>query len=274
MQTYGKVDTMDHMMKNTRMFYRSWKYWHAAMLHAKRMAIVIAYDIYRECTEGNLNQQWKMTKVASFFTFRDKLAEQMLNYSPKHRRYPGDNAMRTSTQQNQKKRGASSSDSSYSPVARGRPPAGVTPEDILDATTKPWNPDGGRYPRLCGDLDMLIKHAKTFATGKRHSKVCVWCGAPSYAYCGACGVALCHQFSKRGKPGDEAKHCFMYWHNTNHFGLAKSETLDYQPNKRKSDWKEPSTVVEKRQKDHIHRMLSRGSISGASSASGSNNKSV
>ena len=144
----------------------------------------------------------------------------------------------------------------------------------MDATTKPWNPDGGRYPRLCGDLDMLIKHAKSFVTGNRHSKVCVWCGAASYAYCGACGVSLCHQFSKRGRPGAEAKHCFMYWHDINHFGLAKSETLDYQPNKRKSDWKEPSTVVEKRQKDHINRMLSRGSTSGASSASGSNNMSV
>ena len=115
----------------------------------------------------------------------------------------------------------------------------------LKRSWKPWNPDGGRYPWLCGDFDMLIKHAKSFVTGNRYSKVCVLCGAASYADCGTCGVALYHQFSNRGRLGAEAKHCFMYWHNTNHFGLAKSETLNYQPNKRKSDWKEPSNVVEK-----------------------------
>ena len=143
--------------------------------------------------------------------------------------------MRASTQQNQKKREASSSSSTYSSAAREQLPAGVTPEEIMDATTRPWNPDGGRYLQLCGDLDMLIKHAKSFVTGNMHSKVCVQRGAASYTYCGACGVALCHQFSKQSRPGTEAKHCFMYWHNTNYFGLAKSETLDYQPNKRKHD---------------------------------------
>jgi hypothetical protein len=37
--TYGVIDTMDHMVKNCHMFYRTWKYWHAAMNLAKVMTI-------------------------------------------------------------------------------------------------------------------------------------------------------------------------------------------------------------------------------------------
>jgi hypothetical protein len=46
--TYGVIDTMDHMVvKNCHMFYRTWKYWYAAMNLAKAMTIVIAYDMVR-----------------------------------------------------------------------------------------------------------------------------------------------------------------------------------------------------------------------------------
>ena len=55
LKTYGRVDVMDHYIKNTGMFCRSWKYWHSAVLHSKAMAIAVAHDMYLECAEGQLD---------------------------------------------------------------------------------------------------------------------------------------------------------------------------------------------------------------------------
>ena len=63
LKTYGTIDKLDHLIKNCNMHYRSWKYWHSAMLHAKAMAICVAYDIYRECATGKLNPAWKLAAV-------------------------------------------------------------------------------------------------------------------------------------------------------------------------------------------------------------------
>ena len=53
--TYVIIDNVDKLIKYSNMSICSWKYWHAAMLHAKKMVCVIAYDMYLECSEGNLN---------------------------------------------------------------------------------------------------------------------------------------------------------------------------------------------------------------------------
>ena len=68
LRSYFKVDVLDHLIKNTKLFYRSWKYWHAAMLHAKAMAIVTSFDMYKECAEGHLdlNGSWEMTGCWDF----------------------------------------------------------------------------------------------------------------------------------------------------------------------------------------------------------------
>ena len=54
LQSYYRIDCMDHMIKNARIFYRSWKYWHSPMLHGKALVVVVAYDMYLEVAEGNL----------------------------------------------------------------------------------------------------------------------------------------------------------------------------------------------------------------------------
>jgi hypothetical protein len=69
------------------------------MLLAKTMAIVIAYDMYKEAAEGNLDPSWKVEKPVSFFVFREELARLMLQYKPSTRKYPGDDKCRESTQQ-------------------------------------------------------------------------------------------------------------------------------------------------------------------------------
>jgi hypothetical protein len=94
---------MDHMIDNCDMHYRLWKYWHSAMLHAKSMTIVTAYDTYKERAEGNLDPSWKVP-IEDFHTFHERLSEQMLQYDPHHCFYPGDDNLRDCTQQNKKAR--------------------------------------------------------------------------------------------------------------------------------------------------------------------------
>jgi hypothetical protein len=55
LKTYSRIDVMDHLIKNCSMHYRSWQYWHSAMLHAKTMTIVTTYDMYIECAAGKLD---------------------------------------------------------------------------------------------------------------------------------------------------------------------------------------------------------------------------
>ncbi len=97
--TYSRIDSIDHLIKNANMFYRSWKYWHSPMLHGKSLAVVVAYDLYLEVAEGKLDSAWEIDEPVDFWTFREKLSIQMLEYSPTHHRYPGDAGMRASTQQ-------------------------------------------------------------------------------------------------------------------------------------------------------------------------------
>ena len=57
------------------------------------LAIVVAYNIYLEKTEGKLNLDWKMIYPIDFWTFRDLLSIQILEYGSIKRSYPGDAQM-------------------------------------------------------------------------------------------------------------------------------------------------------------------------------------
>jgi hypothetical protein len=49
---------MDHLIQNARIFHRSWKHWHSpAVLHAKGLAVMVAFDMHLECCEGELNAE-------------------------------------------------------------------------------------------------------------------------------------------------------------------------------------------------------------------------
>jgi hypothetical protein len=49
--TYGRIDTIDSLIKGCQMFYCSWKYWHASKLHVQVLGLVVAYGMYREVVE-------------------------------------------------------------------------------------------------------------------------------------------------------------------------------------------------------------------------------
>ena len=78
LQSYYRIDCMDHMIKNARLFYRSWKCWHSPMLRGKGMSVVVAYDMNLEVAEGGLRGEWKLDEPMDFWRFRERLANGML----------------------------------------------------------------------------------------------------------------------------------------------------------------------------------------------------
>ena len=99
LQSYYRIDCMDHMIKYARLFYRLWKYWNSPILHGKAMAMVVVYDMYLEVAEGKINNDWKLDDPMEFWRFREKLENSMLRYKPIARKYSGDEIIRPSTQQ-------------------------------------------------------------------------------------------------------------------------------------------------------------------------------
>ena len=225
LNTYGVIDRMDHLIQNCDLSYRSWKYWHAGMLHGKAMAIVIAYDIYKEVCSGSLDLDYIVTKPVDFHRFREKLAIQMLEYSPKARNYAGDDKFRVYTQVPKAKRPRLSASS-------------TTASDGSDYTTRSGvrrEHLEGASDRLCGFLDDLLKHEKHMKSLPPSThKVCVACGKPSYHYCSLCPDSPAMHFFR---PTGRNNTCFVHYHNTASFGAWKNDQLIV--GKKKKDWKYP-----------------------------------
>lgn len=145
------------------LFNRTWKYWHAPMLHAKVLGIVVAYNMYKECCQGRLKTEWKIQKPMSFYRFCEKLAKQILNYSPKNRNYPGDEKFRVSTQQHK---------------ARWVIHQSFSMGSTMTSSSQLTKSDFDKHKnRLCGDLTPLYAHMQQCIPiqNKGHKK-CVVCG--------------------------------------------------------------------------------------------------
>ena len=226
--SYFRIDALDHMIKNCKMFYRSFKYWHSPMLHAKAMAVVIAYDIYQECAEGNLDESWKVDKPLSFWHFREKLSEQMLKYRPVDRKYPGDSNLRCATSQNMgKRKNQNMRDSDGpAPATHGHrdeeiAPSGLSGSEMfvykhLKQYVDKLTPSNTRY---CGDLRELERHVAAAATGFKDGRRCAFCGELTYSKCVICDAPLCF-FPLKGK--NRGKLCYLHYHDITDFGLGYS----------------------------------------------------
>ena len=157
--TYGTIDTLDSRIKQCNVWYKLWKYWHAAKNHGYALAVSIAYGIYVECAKLDLclellgykqrtNQTTNQTTIISppviksFIEFKEILSQQGLEYDPSNLRYPGDKHMRKNTARSKKRRVP---DSPASKRKVGRPKKGeerpdttpmkiITPEQYKEAT--------------------------------------------------------------------------------------------------------------------------------------------
>ena len=70
--------------------------------------------VYLEVCEGKLDEDWKANHSSDFWTFRDILLIQMLEYDPKNCKYFGDDTMRVCTKQTKKNCSTNNEDDSAS----------------------------------------------------------------------------------------------------------------------------------------------------------------
>jgi hypothetical protein len=226
------------------------------MLHGKAMAIVVAYDIYLECAEGNLDEDWELDKPVDFYTFRETLARQMLAYSPKHRKYLGDDKFRSNTVVAKSKR-------ARSPVPT------VAADGTLTATTAGVTASTLNHQdsqlRMCGFLGDMTEHfANCLTMDERGKKLtCAFCGKLAYQYCGLCNVAL-HKFPKEDI-GDGITSCFFRYHDTGCFGLARNDFRI--TNKKLKEWSYPTMTEMEANKEQMKRLQAAAVVSNSSSNS-------
>jgi hypothetical protein len=192
------------------------------MIHAKAMAIVVAFDMYKELAEGKVNDEWGLDPkhIVSFYRFREKLAKQLLQYDPRNRKYPGDEKFRVSTSQPVSQRFASPTGAR----AASNPRTPRSAASIASSTTSgvTINDIKSAQKRLCGDLSHLMEHVQSIAhLPKNNKKVCAVCGSRTHYECARCGVAL-HYPSFTTKDGNKIA-CFLQYHNTTYYGLAKED---------------------------------------------------
>jgi hypothetical protein len=223
------------------------------MLHGKAMAIVVAYDIYLELTEGGVDPAWKLDKkeTVDFYVFRETLSRQMLAYTPKAFKYPGDDKFRDYT--------------AVAKAKRARSP--VPPPPTVDGDIEPT--DAGvtaealtaHGARLCGFLDDINEHFDSCQTMEEKGKKlkCVFCGICTYQFCHLCGVAV-HKFAKPNI-GDGVTSCFFRYHDSGCFGLARND-WKITNKKRLKDWSYPTSEEFKTNAQQMKRLHAQVNIGG------------
>lgn len=78
MNVYSSIDSVAYLIQNYIIKYRSWKYWHAQIINAQILVIVVVYTIYLEVVKGNLDEEWKLEEPVEFWKFCGRLSIQML----------------------------------------------------------------------------------------------------------------------------------------------------------------------------------------------------
>ncbi len=229
LSTYNGVDVLDHMIKLAKMFYRTWKYWHAPVTHGLATVIACVYDMYLECAEGELDIEWKIDNPVSYWDFRRILAQQMLTYNSSGQRYPGDGKLRAVTK--------------LPKVVRRKVKGEVTLDQLKKAIR-------GRKSRGCGDLDELCRHVESVKPVKGGRR-CEWCGKVAYHECTACegsdGKPVALHFQKRG---ENTCMCFLNYHNDVCVGLGRGDSTKLM-GATKKDWKEPTKTQRRANRAHI-----------------------
>jgi hypothetical protein len=204
LNSYGRIDSIDHLIKNCKVKYVSWKYWHSAMNHAKSLAIVAAFDIYKEVCEGHIDPTWKVDDPIDRYTFQDLLSKQMCMYDPTMKLYPGDEKLRACTQLSKKKRKIV--------VSPDRIDGGDGSGEITYAQWRQIK----RTKRVCNNLMKYDTHIHSIVPHKSGAK-CAVCGKMSYKKCGLCGVVLHHLDTKGANAG---MNCHIKWHADHYIGLC------------------------------------------------------
>mmetsp|Transcript_4672 Transcript_4672/g.7901 ORF Transcript_4672/g.7901 Transcript_4672/m.7901 type:complete len:197 (-) Transcript_4672:181-771(-) len=166
----------------------------------------------------------------SFCIFRQTLGQQMLEYDPRNRSYPGDDQLRVCTQQHKKRRASSKSSSADKYVDDGLSVSNVKKARVSD--------------RICETLDDLNVHLKSFKSGT-NAKACEVCGKNTLWKCSKCIKAICGPASRNWNQG-----CMVNFHNISFFGLTRSDSADVHK-KKTNAWTPPTQALIGRNKRRI-----------------------
>ena len=237
---YNSVDVADHMVKNTSNKFISWKYWHSPYLHAIALGVIAAFDMYRECCEGKLDESWFITekKRLNFEQFRMLLSEQMLKYEPQQNEYPGDDKFRSSTRQHKSRRSSSNDKENGDLEFRN---SGLNLEKYTKARS-------GEFPRLCNSTNEIAHHAANVVR-TTNGKACEVCGRDSVWRCNICGKHLCTTTQRKWN----GLKCFFAFHSHEFFGLARCDSRAVHGFSTAS-WEPPSEAVMKLNASRIRKL--------------------
>eukprot|EP00536_Pseudo-nitzschia_multiseries_P004975 jgi/Psemu1/11411/gm1.11411_g len=78
-----ELDQIHSSISRANIGYTFWKCYQSAVNYAKALSIATAYDVYKELTNGTHGPNWSIEKPMDYQVFRQKLAEQMLQYDQK-----------------------------------------------------------------------------------------------------------------------------------------------------------------------------------------------
>jgi len=90
LKTYGSIDKIDQMLKDWKIDYICYKWWHAPRRHGHALALCQSWQMYLECASGTVDPEWKLDKPLDCPQFRLKMGKQMCQYQASMNRYPGD----------------------------------------------------------------------------------------------------------------------------------------------------------------------------------------
>jgi hypothetical protein len=160
---YHGVDSKDHMINMTGNRFVSWKYWHSPYLYAMSMGIIVCFNMYLECSEGELDARWKVEEKDRmvFLQLQLKLSEQMLTYDLRNELYAGDIKFRHNTQLPKKRK--RSKDLTGEETF---PYTGVTLHNLKLAR---------QLPQFCSTIEDIQKHFESICK-KTNQYTCEVCG--------------------------------------------------------------------------------------------------
>ena len=203
---YDSVDRGDQYAQMLHMAIISWKYWMSGMLHGLKLCIVVAFEFYKECAEGELNPEWKVASPMKIQKFVEEMGKRMLAYDPTNRRYPTEENMRMNTQQSRKRRSPDAAERA-SDTASSAPHV----RRAARATSK-WR----RRGVLCSSMTEFAAHKQRVSKTTTNA-ACHWCGKSTKRKClhSSCqSVPLC--------VGTE-RACFLNYHDPALDGLGRRD---------------------------------------------------
>ena len=239
--SYSAVDSIDHLVENWNCSYVCWKWYHSPMRHGKAMSATMAYLMYEEYTEGDLNPDWKVEKPMTKKQFRKVLSRQMCEYRTFKLDYPGNENLRQTTNRMKHRRGRKRKAREMEEVVAGR----VSYEQYVAVK----NPESLLVPsRFCNEnFDTFKVHAHSFTIHKGGS-ICAVCGEQgAYWTCSVCGKYM--HWNPKGEKKQTMLSCAADFHNESFFGLARCDAVLV--GKEKKDWRYPTCEEKRSNHEHI-----------------------